>query len=59
MKTKIWEVKFVDYYGYSHYVEVVASNAKEAIRKAIWKRRGESFSRLQDITKVRLVAEDD
>ena len=55
MKTKMWEVEF----GGWTKLCVIANNVKEAIRKAISKQGGEPYSRVQDITKVSLVAEED
>ena len=53
--TKIWEVE----YGSFTRLNVEAANAKEAMRKAMWKRHGEPYNRLQDITSVSLQAEAD
>lgn len=50
---KIWEVEFGNYTK----IDVVAINIKEAIKRARSQRRGEYWNRIQDITKVELLAE--
>lgn len=57
MKLKIWKVEFG---GWTE-IDVVARNAKDAIKRAIYKKRQEAdvYCRLQDITSVELIASED
>lgn len=68
-KVRIWQVVFwrptdpgispSDYSFAADPTHVIAMNPKEAIKRALWKRRNESYCRLQDIIDVKLVAEGD
>ena len=52
---KMWEVEFG---SWTNFV-VVAPNIKEAMNRAMSKRKGEYSNRVQDITKIELLATED
>ena len=55
MKTKLWSVRFNVY----DRITVKASNVNLATKKAVSKLKGEWRRRIQDITQVDLLAEED
>lgn len=59
MKTKIWRVSFNNRNSERSYLDTVAPNARCALQKALSKTKGLYYNRLQDVTQIELIAEED
>ena len=58
MSIKIWRVSFDDRNSSWTYVDIVACNIKDALKKALTKTKGNYYNRLQDVRSIELIAKE-